>query len=197
MRRTYRRIQLTKEGKKAVACIAAGAALLALLLFFLLFRVTSIEVVGSTKYTDEEIKGYALESPLTSNTVLAMMFKRHMEAENIPFSAQNFAELLMLIDKGTISTAIAKKVLEEMFENSNKKPSEIIEEKGWIQISDENAIKEVVLKILADNNQSVVDYKAGKDKALGFLVGQAMKATKGKANPQMLNKMFIEEINKM
>ena len=85
MRRTYRRIQLTKEGKKAVACIAAGAALLALLLFFLLFRVTSIEVVGSTKYTDEEIKGYALESPLTSNTVLAMMFKRHMEAENIPF----------------------------------------------------------------------------------------------------------------
>ena len=85
MRRTYRRIQLTKEGKKAAACIAAGAALLVLLLFFLLFRVTSVEVVGSTKYTDEEIKGYALESPLTSNTVLAMTFKSHMEAENIPF----------------------------------------------------------------------------------------------------------------
>lgn len=85
MRRTYRRIQLTKEGKKAVACIAAGAVLLALLLFFLLFRVTSVEVVGSTKYTDEEIKGYALESPLTSNTILAMTFKSHMEAENIPF----------------------------------------------------------------------------------------------------------------
>ncbi|MCI5509758.1 MAG: hypothetical protein MR436_04800 [Eubacterium sp.] len=85
MRRTYRRIQLTKEGKKAAACIAAGAALLALLLFFLLFRVTSVEVVGSTKYTDEEIKGYALESPLTSNTVLAMTFKSHMEADNIPF----------------------------------------------------------------------------------------------------------------
>ncbi len=129
--------------------------------------------------------------------VSRILNEKELEAENIPFSAQNFAELLMLIDKGTISTAIAKKVLEEMFENSNKKPSEIIEEKGWIQISDENAIKEVVLKILADNNQSVVDYKAGKDKALGFLVGQAMKATKGKANPQMLNKMFIEEINKM
>lgn len=85
MKRTYRRIQLTKEGKKAAACIAAGAALLALLLFFLLFRVTSVEVVGSTKYTDEEIKAYALENPLTSNTVLAMMFKSHMEAENIPF----------------------------------------------------------------------------------------------------------------
>ena len=128
--------------------------------------------------------------------VSRILNEKELEAENIPFSAQNFAELLMLIDKGTISTAIAKKVLEEMFENSNKKPSEIIEEKGWIQISDENAIKEVVLKILADNNQSVVDYKAGKDKALGFLLGQAMKATKGKANPQMLNKMFLEELNK-
>ena len=75
--------------------------------------------------------------------------------------------------------------------------SKIIEEKGWIQISDEGAIKEVVLKVLENNSQSVADYKAGKDKALGFLVGQAMKETKGKANPQMLNKMFVEEINKM
>ena len=84
-----------------------------------------------------------------------------------------------------------------MFEDSEKRPSKIIEEKGWIQISDEGAIKEVVLKILSTNEQSVADYKAGKDKALGFLVGQAMKETRGKANPQMLNKMFIEEINKM
>ena len=129
--------------------------------------------------------------------VSRILNEKELEAENIPFSSENFAELIMLIDKGTISTAIAKKVLEEMFEDADKKPSKIIEEKGWIQISDENAIKEVVLKILAENNQSVIDYKAGKDKALGFLVGQAMKATKGKANPQMLNKMFIEEINKM
>ena len=62
--------------------------------------------------------------------------------------------------------------------------------------SDENAIKEVVLKILENNPQSIADYKAGKQKALGFLVGQAMKETRGKANPQMLNKMFIEELNK-
>ena len=129
--------------------------------------------------------------------VSRILNEKELEAENIPFSAENFAELIMLIDKGTISTAIAKKVLEEMFEDADKKPSKIIEEKGWLQISDENAIKEVVLKILAQNNQSVIDYKAGKDRALGFLVGQAMKATKGKANPQMLNKMFIEEINKM
>ena len=75
-------------------------------------------------------------------------------------------------------------------------PEVIIKENGWIQISDEGAIKEVVLKVLEENPQSIADYKGGKDKALGFLVGQAMKATKGKANPQMLNKMFIEEMNK-
>ena len=100
----------------------------------------------------------------------------------------------MLIDKNTISSSIAKKVLEEMFENP-KNPEEIINEKGWVQISDEGAIKEIVIKILENNPQSIADYKAGKEKALGFLVGQAMKETKGKANPQMLNKMFLEELN--
>ena len=103
--------------------------------------------------------------------------------------------MIMLIDKGTISSAIGKKVLEELFENP-KKPEEIVKEKGWIQISDEGAIKEIVLKILENNPQSIADYKAGKDRALGFLVGQAMKETKGKANPQMLNKMFAEELKK-
>ncbi len=122
--------------------------------------------------------------------------EKEIEANEIPFSAKSLAELISLIDKGTISTAIAKKVLEEMFENGEKMPSQIIEEKGWIQISDEGAIKEVVLKILSENPQSVADYKAGKDRALGFLVGQAMKQTKGKANPQMLNKMFVEEMTK-
>lgn len=119
-----------------------------------------------------------------------------MEPTEIPFTSDNLAELIILIEKGTISSAIAKKVLEEMFENGEE-PSKIIEEKGWIQISDEGEIKEVVLKILADNPQSVQDYKGGKDRAIGFLVGQAMKQTKGKANPQMLNTMFIEEINRM
>ena len=83
-----------------------------------------------------------------------------------------------------------------MFAGEEKNPSKIIEKKGWVQISDEGAIKEVVTKILEANPQSVADFKAGKDKALGFLVGQAMKETKGKANPQMLNKMFLEELKK-
>ena len=117
------------------------------------------------------------------------------EPISIPFDSNQLGKLVILIDKGTISSSIGKKVLVELFENP-RDPEEIIKEKGWIQISDEGAIKEVVMKILEANPQSIADYKAGKDKALGFLVGQAMKETKGKANPQMLNKMFIEELKK-
>ena len=125
--------------------------------------------------------------------------EEEMEPENIPFTGKELASLVQLIDKGTISSAIGKKVLEELFaceKDNMKAPEEIIKEKGWIQISDESEIKEVVMQVLEANPQSISDYKAGKDRALGFLVGQAMKATKGKANPQMLNQMFIEELKK-
>ena len=118
-----------------------------------------------------------------------------MDPIEIPFDAHQLGNLVLLIDKGTISSSIGKKVLVELFENP-REPEEIIKEKGWIQISDEGAIKEVVLKVLEANPQSIADYKNGKDRALGFLVGQAMKETKGKANPQMLNKMFLEELAK-
>ena len=121
--------------------------------------------------------------------------EKELEPSDIPFTAEQLGNLVVLIDKGTISSSIAKKVLDEMFANP-RDPQKIIEEKGWIQISDEGAIKEVVLKILEANPDSVADFKAGKDKAVGFLVGQAMKETKGKANPQMLNKMFLEELKK-
>ncbi|MDO5555448.1 MAG: Asp-tRNA(Asn)/Glu-tRNA(Gln) amidotransferase subunit GatB [Clostridia bacterium] len=127
--------------------------------------------------------------------ITRVLNEKELEPSDIPFTAEQLANLIILIDKGTISSSIAKKVLEEMFEQP-KDPQKIIEEKGWIQISDEGAIKDVVLKILETNPQSIIDYKAGKDRALGFLVGQAMKQTKGKANPQMLNKMFLEELEK-
>ena len=127
--------------------------------------------------------------------VSKILNEKEIEPDQIPFKAEELAKMIQLIDKGTISSAIAKKVIVELFENP-KDPEEIIKEKGWIQISDEGAIKEVVTKILEANPQSVADFKAGKDKALGFLVGQAMKETKGKANPQMLNKMFLEELKK-
>ena len=130
-----------------------------------------------------------------NSDVARILNEKEMEPEEIPFTAEELAEMVTLINKGTISTSIGKKVLDELFENP-KSPSKIIEEKGWVQISDKSAIKEVVLKVLAENAQSVADYKAGKDRALGFLVGQAMKQTKGKANPKMLNEMFLSELNK-
>ena len=134
-------------------------------------------------------------SNMIMTDIIGYLNAEEIEAKEIPFTAEQLGNLVVLIDKGTISSSIAKKVLQEMFKEP-KDPQKIIEEKGWVQISDEGAIKEVVLKILEANPQSIADYKAGKDRALGFLVGQAMKETRGKANPQMLNKMFLEELKK-
>ena len=130
-----------------------------------------------------------------NSDISRILNEKEMEPEEIPFTADQLAEMVVIIDNGEISTKIGKQVIEELFENP-RSPKKIVEEKGWIQISDEGAIKQVVLKVLESNPQSITDYKAGKDRALGFLVGQAMKETKGKANPQMLNKMFIEELKK-
>ena len=130
-----------------------------------------------------------------NSDISRILNEKEMEPEEIPFTAEELAEMVEIIDNGEISTKIGKQVIEELFENP-RSPKKIVEEKGWIQISDEGAIKQVVLKVLETNPQSITDYKAGKDRALGFLVGQAMKETKGKANPQMLNKMFLEELKK-
>ncbi len=159
-------------------------------------------IIVSSKYLSnlfEEASAICKNHRAVSNWIISdisrILNEKELEPNEIPFTAKHLANLVTLIDKGTISSSIAKKVLEEMFENP-REPEEIIKEKGWIQISDENAIKEVVQKIISENPASVQDYKAGKEKAIGFLVGQAMKLTKGQANPQMLNKMFKEEINK-
>lgn len=156
--------------------------------------------ITSSKYYSnlfEEALKHSNNPKAVSNWLMSdiarILNEKEQEPDEIPFTGEDLGQLVDLIDKGTISSAIAKKVLEEMFENPAK-PSDIIEVKGWKQISDEGEIKAIVLKILENNPQSVADFKAGKDKALGFLVGQAMKETKGKANPQMLNKLFKENM---
>ena len=157
-------------------------------------------IITGSKYLSNLFEGAikVCDNPKAVNNwiisdISRILNETEMEPIEIPFDAEQLGKLITLIDKGTISSSIAKKVLEELFENP-KDPEEIVKEKGWIQISDEGAIKEVVLKVLENNPQSVADYKAGKEKAIGFLVGQAMKETKGKANPQMLNKMFKENM---
>ena len=159
-------------------------------------------IITSSKYLSDLFEGAikVCNNPKAVNNwiisdISRILNETEMEPIEIPFDSNQLGKLIILIDKGTISSSIGKKVLEELFENP-RDPEEIIKEKGWIQISDEGAIKEVVLKVLEANPQSIADYKAGKDRALGFLVGQAMKETKGKANPKMLNQMFLEELKK-
>ena len=103
-----------------------------------------------------------------------------------PISSRNLAELLKLIDEKVISGKIAKTVFDEMAQ-TGKPPKTIVEEKGWVQVTDESLIKEVVSKVLEHHPKEVGDYKNGKTKLLGFFVGQVMKKTKGKANPKMVN----------
>ena len=160
------------------------------------------KLLTSSKYLSDLFEGAVkvCNNPKAVNNwiisdISRILNETETEPISIPFDSNQLGKLVILIDKGTISSSIGKKVLVELFENP-RDPEDIIKEKGWIQISDEGAIKEVVMKILESNPQSIADYKAGKDKALGFLVGQAMKETKGKANPQMLNKMFLGELKK-
>ena len=159
-------------------------------------------IITASKYLSDLFEGAikVCNNPKAVNNwiisdISRILNETEMEPIEIPFDSRQLGKLIILIDKGTISSSIAKKVLVEMFEHP-RDPEDIIDEKGWVQISDEGAIKEVVLKVLEANPQSVEDYKGGKDKALGFLVGQAMKETKGKANPKMLNEMFLEELKK-
>ena len=123
--------------------------------------------------------------------IIRIARENDLEYSNLPFSAKRFASLIKLIDSGTISNTIAKSVFEDMI-SQDKEPEEIVKEKGLMQISDESAIKEVVDRVVAANPQSIADYKAGKDRALGFLVGQCMKELKGKGNPQIINKLIME-----
>ena len=115
--------------------------------------------------------------------------ENEIDAVEIPFGAEELAKLVILIDKGTISSSIGKKVLEELFENP-RDPEIIIKEKGWIQISDEGAIKGIVENIINAHPNEVQAYKNGKTNLLGFFVGQVMKDTKGRANPKTVNELI-------
>ena len=159
-------------------------------------------IITSSKYLSNLFEEAIAEcnNPKAANNwiisdISRILNEKEIEPSQIPFTGKQLGELIVLIEKGVISSSIGKKVLEELFKEP-KSPEQIVKEKGWVQISDEGEIKKVVQKILENNPQSVADYKAGKEKALGFLVGQAMKETRGKANPKILNELFLEELKK-
>lgn len=128
--------------------------------------------------------------------MLRLMKDREIEIDDIKFKPSDLSELLMLINRGTISGTIAKKVFAEMFD-TGRSPQKIVEEKGLVQNSDTDFIRDIVTKVLSDNPKSVTDFKNGKDRVIGFLVGQVMKASKGKANPGVVNQIIREELQKL
>jgi aspartyl-tRNA(Asn)/glutamyl-tRNA(Gln) amidotransferase subunit B len=113
------------------------------------------------------------------------------EPEDIDFSPENFAKLIVLAENGTINGSVAKDVFKKIFEEDID-PEKYVEENGLKMDNDEDALKATIEEIVAKNPQSVEDYRNGKDKAIGFLVGQTMKATGGKANPGVVNKLLKE-----
>lgn len=139
------------------------------------------------------------DAKLTSNwlmgEVLAYLNKQQKELKGVALTPAGLSKMVQLIEKGTISSKIAKKVFNELIEKGGD-PEEIVKAKGLVQISDEGTLRKVVTEILDNNEQSIEDFKNGKDRAIGFLVGQIMKATKGQANPPLVNKILLEEINK-
>ena len=122
---------------------------------------------------------------------MRLLKDREMEPEDIGFSPVNLASLIELVDAGTINSSVAKDVFEVIFDKDID-PKQYVEEKGLKSMNDEGALRATIGQIIADNPQSVEDYHNGKEKAIGFLVGQTMKATKGKANPGMVNKLLKE-----
>lgn len=127
--------------------------------------------------------------------VSAYLNAEQKEIGDTALTPENLAGMVKLIVDGTISSKIAKKVFAELV-TSGGTAEEIVKAKGLVQISDEGALREIVTQTLDANPQSIEDYKNGKDRAIGFLVGQIMKATKGQANPPLVNKLLLEEIAK-
>jgi aspartyl-tRNA(Asn)/glutamyl-tRNA(Gln) amidotransferase subunit B len=145
----------------------------------------------------EETVKYVDDSKLVANWMMGDVLRRLKEEEKeiqeLQISSKDLAELLILVRDGKINNNTGKKVLRDMFE-TGKSPETIVSEQGLIQISDEGALAQTVDKILDANPQSVEDYKNGKDRAVGFLMGQIMKETKGKANPQVVSTILSEKL---
>ncbi|UAL47809.1 Asp-tRNA(Asn)/Glu-tRNA(Gln) amidotransferase subunit GatB [Sutcliffiella horikoshii] len=139
------------------------------------------------------------DAKLASNWLMgevsAYLNAENKELDDTALSPEGLAGMIKLLEKGTISSKIAKKVFKELIENGGD-AEKIVKEKGLVQISDEGTLRKMVGETLDANPKSVQDYKEGTERAIGFLVGQIMKASKGQANPQMVNKILIEEIKK-
>ncbi len=146
----------------------------------------------------EEIVKKSDEPKLSANwmltEILRVLKEKNIGIEQFSVSSENIAKLIKLIKSNVISSKIAKEVF-EILQVENKDPKIIVKEKGLIQITDNSEIEKIVEQVLEENQQSVEDYKAGKSNALKYLVGQAMKLSRGKANPQMINELILKKLS--
>lgn len=156
-------------------------------------------ITSSKKLADffEDSLRYTKDAKAVSNWImgdlLGYLNSNGLELSDVKITGQGLGEMIGLLESGTISGKIAKTVFKAMLE-SGKRPQQIVEEQGLVQISDEGALLAVVDSIIEKNPQPVEDFKSGNDKAIGFLVGQIMKETKGKANPALVNKLLVDRL---
>jgi len=158
------------------------------------------EVITRSKaladFYDECVKIYDNPKEISNwvmGELLRLLNANNMEVEDSPIKPKDLVELLELQNKGIISGKIAKQVFDEMFE-TGKDAETIVNEKNLVQINDANEIEKIVDKVMEENPKSVEDYRNGKERALKFLVGQVMKETKGKANPQLVNEILKKKL---
>ena len=134
---------------------------------------------------------------LATNWIIGELFaalnEKNLEITESPISAGNLSKLVNLIKDGTISGKIAKTVFENMMEG-DKDPKKIVEEKGLKQESDPKALEALIDKVIDDNREKATEYKSGKVKLFGFFVGQVMKVSGGKANPQLVNEILKKKL---
>ena len=149
------------------------------------------------EYFDTVVAGGA-DAKLAANWIMSDLSKNlnaeNLTIENSPVDAKRLAEMILLIQKGTISGKIAKTVFVEMWKSQDS-PAKIVKDKGLVQITDTAEIEKIVDEVISKNQKAVEEYRAGKKKAIGSLVGQIMKATKGKANPQMVNELLTKKLD--
>lgn len=154
-------------------------------------------LTGTKKLADifEETVSLGANAKKASNWLMVetmrLLKENEMDAEDIKFSAENLAKLIKLADSQAINSSVAKEVFEVIFKEDID-PDKYVEEKGLKTVNDEGTLRATIEQIIKDNPQSVEDYHNGKEKAIGFLVGQTMKAMKGKANPGMVNQILKE-----
>ena len=125
--------------------------------------------------------------------VLRLINEKEIDPSEMTLSAENLAVIIKYVLESKINTNTGKKLLREVFD-TGEDAEKLIKDRGLIQISDESHLEAIVEEVLAQNEQSIIDYRAGKDRALGYLVGQCMKASKGKGNPQVFNKLLLERL---